>query len=323
MTFLRIFNRSANLIPQSHLSCVAQVQKYDRENYLAALYIKEFQLRRSIFALRAFNVELALIKDKTTDINRAKGRFFFWTKLIDEIVKRNQLDPNEIDPDKTNSYYKFTPVAKELMETLQPVDINKELEQYLRDLIGARLSSKVLGHKPFETIDDLEIYCAKSNSSLYQMAWNISSQFYREQTSSDMRRNLCNIAQCLGISQGLSNVIRATPHNAAKGYSFMPKSLLEDTRLTPNDFILTPSNKNLDSKKICPAIECLANRCQNLLDQVHSDTKSVPHLFRVLFLPRITIQLYLNKLKKYNYEIYHPKLGARNHMLPLRLWLAS
>lgn len=150
------------------------VRKYDRENYLAGLCVKDEKIKRVNFALRAFNVELAGIKDKTTDSDRAKARFHFWSKLIEEIIRRNDIASPDIDKDKLNAYYNHSLIAKELLEIFHLVDLSEECQAYLKDLIGSRLSAKVLGYKRFETMSELLLYCSKSNESSYQLAWPVS-----------------------------------------------------------------------------------------------------------------------------------------------------
>lgn len=312
------------MAPESHFSCLHQVKKYDRENYLAGLCIEDMRVRRAVIALRAFNVELSLIRDKTTDTDRAKIRFLFWSKLIDEIKARNHKVLNESDAEKADSYYKFTPVAKELIEVFQYVDFDDRSEKYMKDMIGARISPKVLGYESFKTMEDLELYCSKSNSSLYQLAGWISCQLNEVSlTNSQLHEKCQTVAYELGLAHGLVNVIRAIPYNATKGCCYVPESTLNDTGLTLNDFRLNLNRKNLDDVKAKPAVACLANRCQNILNRVHLMDRSLPNFLRVLFLPRVTVQSYLNKLHKCDYQICSKKLQTRNELLPFSLWLAK
>lgn len=302
----------------SHKICVLNVKKYDRENYLAALCIKDNLLKRVVFALRAFNVELSLIRDSTTNSDRAKVRFHFWSKLIDEIIRRNsQGDPNL---EKAAAYYKHAPVAKELLDLFYLVDVDSEIQQYLKDLIGARLSSKVLGYKQFENMSELELYCYKSNSSLYHLCWRLDMQLHNVwHTNYEIIPTVKSIADNLGTAQGISNLIRGIPYNATKNCCYIPKDLLDQHQLTNRDFV----GSNLDGDKIKPIVKLLAIKCQQLVDQVYSDNRFIPNHFRQLFLPRVALQSNLNRLKRYDYNICARELKKRNEFLPLNLKLAS
>lgn len=84
-------------------------RKFDYENYLASLFIPSNEIRRTAFALRAFNVDLSQIRDLTKTDNLAQIRFQFWSDIIDDIYKnKNHFDESS---DKT---YKNFPVAAEL-----------------------------------------------------------------------------------------------------------------------------------------------------------------------------------------------------------------
>lgn len=298
--------------------CIDQVRKFDRDNYLATIFINDLKTKRIVFALRAFNVELSLVRDSTTNSDRAKLRLHFWSKLIEEIVRRNdRLDSNS---DKLNAYYHYAPVAKELLDLFDLIEMDEMMKRRLNDLIGARVSSKVLGYKPFETMDELELYCCKSNSSIYHLAWSMSQQIHSVWNSpDDLITLLERISEKLGVAHGLSNVIRGISYNSKKNCCYVPKDVLEEFKLTNRDFI----GKNFDAEKISLAVKKLALRCQTLLNEAYSDHSLVPNHFRQIFLPRVAIQDSLNRLKKCNYNLSNPALSVRNGLLPFDFWMAS
>lgn len=310
--------------------CIGHVEKYDRENYLAGLYIKDNLLKRVNFALRAFNVELSLIRDLANNSDRAKVRFHFWSKLIDEIVRRNEEPVKTIDHDKDLAYYRQTPVAKELLDLFNLVDLTKEMEDSLRGLIGARVSSKVLGYKQFETMDELELYCIRSNSAIYSLAWRVDMQFKQqgyEDCDNEVTPILESISINLGKAHGLSNIMRGIPYNSTKNCCYIPKDILDDFNLTNRDFI----GPRLDGHTVKPVVKYIADRCRVLLSQVNSNLgrllsssnyRQYRHLW-YLYLPRVTIESNLKKLKRYDHNICEPLLSRRNELLALNLKLAS
>lgn len=304
----------------SHMFCFNHVKRHDRENYLAALCIHDKMMRRVIFALRAFNVELSLVRDMTTNSDRAKLRFHFWSKLLDEIIKRNEFKSHNEGWEKDIAYYKQTPVAKELLDLFRLVEIDKDIESNLRDLVGARVSSKVLGYQPFNDMRELELYCHKSNTPVYQLTWRMYFQM-RNNWNPDIGlcRGLDVISSCVGQAQGLSNVIRGIPYNSKKNCCYIPQDILSQYNLTNRDFI----NKKLDGEKLKPVVEALAIRCQELNDKAYLQLDGVPKHFKQIFLPRVSVGAYLKKLKKCNYNVCDPKVNRRNEMLPLSLKLAS
>lgn len=308
-----------------HKFCVSHVRRYDRENFLAALFIKDKLTRRAVFCLRAFNVELALVKDLTTDLQRAKLRFHFWSKLIDEIVRKYK--ERDIDIAKEKAYYKQTPIAKELLDVFNLVDVEDDIEEHLRNLIGSRVSSKIIGDEPIETMKELELYCLKSNASIYLLSYKLALRLHHTFTT-----NLAigefndRISNNLGLAHGISNVIRGIPYNAAMQCCYIPKDILSENKLTREDLIILDKVKErpvLDGERIAPVVEALADRCQTLIDSVLADQKRIPDYFRQLYLPRIAIQSYLKRLRKCNYNVCDPRLSVRNGLLPLSMKLAT
>lgn len=325
MNLLRLFKR-ANPLAQidSHIACVLQSRRYDHENYLAGLCIKNDKTRRVMYALRAFNVELALIKDKTTNSDRAKMRFQFWTRLVDEIIKRNSGTENNLNEDKSAAYYRHSPVAKELLELFYHINIDDGMKEHLHDLIGARVSGKILGYQPFADMAELELYCLKSNAGIYHLCWAMSDQLNNKvgaKASGVVK--LKAISDHLGVAQGLSNVLRAIPYNYEKNTCHIPVALLEEHKLTTRDFVSNMKRPQIDMGRVRPVIEFLANECATNLNIVHSQHLLLPRYYYQMFLPRVAIESYLRRLRKYDHDVFHPVVRQRDGRLPLNLWLRS
>lgn len=317
-TLKPVEDSTGNKTIDSHKYCIEHVKKYDRENYLAAICIKDFRIRRAVFSLRAFNVELSLIRDSTTNSDRAKLRLHFWSRLVDEIIRRN--DEQDTNIDKLNAYYNYTPLAKELLDLFHLIDIDQKIKTCLKDLIGARVSAKVLGYQSFKSAQELELYCSKSNSSLYHLSTELSFQLYNIwHTNDDIKPTIGSVAEKLGVAHGLSNIIRGIPYNSTKNCCYIPEDMLLKHKLTKRDF----ANNNLDGNKIKDVVEELATRCQELLTDSYLEAIDIPNFFRQIFLPRVAIQANLNKLRKCNYNICDVNLKRRNELLPLNIWMAS
>lgn len=302
----------------AHKFCIDRVRKGDRENYLAALCIDSVTLRRIVFALRALNVELATVRDSTSDPNRAKIRFHFWSKLVEEIVRQNSEPEPNID--KSIAYYKHSPIAKELLDLFYLVDVDNDIRGHLDDLIGARVSSKAMGSKLFQTTDELELYCSKSNSSLYHLCWKLAQNIQSVWPSDrDIVPTVSATSESLGIAHGLSNIIRGIQYSAYNEICYIPVDMMEKHELRTRDFV----GRQLNGERIAPLVQSLAVRCQGHLDGVHGNLVSMPVHLSQLFLPRVSIQSNLRQLKKCNYNICDSSLRRRNELLPFSLWLVS
>jgi hypothetical protein len=64
--------------------CRDIVYRYDRENYIASLFYPA-STRPFVWALRAFNYELATIRDNVKESTLGRMRFQFWRDLIDQV----------------------------------------------------------------------------------------------------------------------------------------------------------------------------------------------------------------------------------------------
>lgn len=70
----------------SNKYCIDMVKKFDHENYLVGLLFPQ-KFRNAYFAVRAFNIEIAQIKDQVSrnTFHAGKIRFQFWRDLLNSI----------------------------------------------------------------------------------------------------------------------------------------------------------------------------------------------------------------------------------------------
>lgn len=61
-------------------------RKHDFENYLCTLLLDK-SIRRTSFAVRAFNIEIATVQDQISDTKIGEMRFKFWESSLNEIYK--------------------------------------------------------------------------------------------------------------------------------------------------------------------------------------------------------------------------------------------
>ena len=73
--------------------CAHTVRMRDYENYLCLGLIKNNDLKRFGLCLRAFNCEVASIKDVTTSQVTADIRFAYWRDTLDKLYIRDYHPP--------------------------------------------------------------------------------------------------------------------------------------------------------------------------------------------------------------------------------------
>ena len=79
---------SAAMAEDDRLSdCARLVRRYDNDRYLTALFAKADR-REALFALAAFNLEVAKIPEVVSEPMLGEMRLQWWREVIDEIAER-------------------------------------------------------------------------------------------------------------------------------------------------------------------------------------------------------------------------------------------
>lgn len=127
---------------------VSVFRKFDYENYLCILLLPH-SIRSTAFAVRAFNVELAQIRDTVSDRTIGLMRLQFWKDSLEKIYAAHPPQ---------------TPVALELYQSVQKLSLSK---LWLRRLIDAREES--LYDKPFQNVETVEGYAEKAVTPVFYL----------------------------------------------------------------------------------------------------------------------------------------------------------
>ena len=173
----------------AYAQCAATVRERDRDRYLADLFAPA-AARKHLFALHAFNAEVAAIADRVTQPNLGEIRLRWWQETI-------------------GSGGVGHPVATALSETIAQfhlplVAFNRLLEARALDLYA----------RPFATLNDLEGYAGDTSSAPMQLAAIILAGGGNPGTA--------DLAGHAGVAVAISGLLRAFGFQAARGRSFIP-----------------------------------------------------------------------------------------------------
>ncbi|CAE1151753.1 NDUFAF6 [Acanthosepion pharaonis] len=268
--------------------CVDIVRKSDFENYLCTLLYPK-QIRTSGFALRAFNVEIAQIKDLVKSPQLGEIRMQYWKDTVDNIYQ------GTIPP---------FPVGKELARAIHEHKLSKH---WLFRIIETRKTH--LTDAPFTSISHLEDYAEKTVSSLNYLLLESSGV---KNVQAD------HILSHLGKAQGIVTQLRATPYTCTKHKLYLPLDVLIKHRVPQEYFFRRKSHQAVKDVifEIASAAHQHLNTVKNLKSPV---TKEMQPVLNSLVL----CEQYLKKLQKADFDIFHPKLQQRDNLLPVKLWLQS
>lgn len=263
--------------------CMDQVKQYDYENYLCSLLLPD-GLRRSAFAVRAFNVELAQIRDAVSRADIGLMRIHFWKDAVERVYKGNPPEH---------------PVAQELSVMVQSKQLSR---RWMSRMIESREST--LGDKPHSTVGELEEYAEKS----------VSSTLYLILQAMGVQNVVCDhVASHIGKLQGLTNLIRGVPFNAARGRVYLPSELMAKHKVSQESV----ARGKADLKDLIYEIACTAHQH---LATARSMKKDIPRDIRLVYLPAVASSMYLEKLRHADFNVYDGRLHVRNGLLPLSLW---
>ncbi|XP_045752167.1 NADH dehydrogenase (ubiquinone) complex I, assembly factor 6 isoform X2 [Mirounga angustirostris] len=268
--------------------CMELLRKRDYEGYLCSLLLPA-ESRSSAFALRAFNVELAQVKDSVSEKTIGLMRMEFWKKTVDDIYCDNP--PQQ-------------PVALELWKAVKRHNLTK---RWLMKIIDER--EKNLDDRAYRNIQELENYAENTQSSLLYLTLEILGV-----------KNLHadHAASHIGKAQGIVTCLRATPYHGSRRRVFLPMDICMLHGVSQEDFVRKSQDKNVRD-----VIYDIAGQAHLHLKHARSFQKSVPVRAFPAFLQTVALEDYLKKIQQVDFDIFHPSLQRKNTLLPLSLYIQS
>ena len=169
-------------------------------------------------------------------------------------------------------------------------------------------------------MEELEKYCESSVASLYYLLNEKTIDLFKK-TDPYYRISLDHIASHLGKAQGITNILRGVKHNAQYRRCYIPNDVLLKYGCTHEDFLRANPTKDVRDAVYEIASQAFIH-LQNFLKylkRLDDENKEA----KTLFLPYIAIELYLEKLRKCDFNIFDQKLFRKNGALPLKIWWRS
>ncbi|HEY1631259.1 MAG TPA: squalene/phytoene synthase family protein [Rhizomicrobium sp.] len=177
-------------------ACEAMVKAADPDRYVAALFAPAAG-RKYLFALYAFNLEIARVAEAVRQPMLGEIRLQWWRETVEQA---QQDRPREHD------------VARALAATFAEVDLPLAL-------FDRMLEARIFDSSPesFETLDALETYADQTSGNLVRLA-----QAALGESNEDLAREA-------GLAYGLIGILRAIPFHAQRNKHFLGGSLLAQT----------------------------------------------------------------------------------------------
>lgn len=199
--------------------CAEEVRRHDRDRFLADLFAPE-PARRHLFALHAFNLEIARVRELVSSPMPGEIRLQWWRDVLDGKAAGDAAG---------------NPVAAAIIETLS---LNGLPATALDHLIEARIFD--LYNDPMPSLADLEGYAGETSSVLIQFAAMILAGGKDPGTA--------DAAGHAGVALAIVGLLRALPTHAQRQQLYLPGDMMQAAGVSAEDIFagrVTPGLRTL------------------------------------------------------------------------------
>ncbi len=236
-------------MPDDFEHCAALVRAIDKDRFLATLFAPE-RYRRPLYALYAFNAEVARVRDVVREPMAGEIRLQFWRDGLTGFRGRES-----------------GPVAA----ALGAVIVRYRLPlQVISELIEAR--SFDLYNDPMGTVAELEGYAEKTSTAVMRLASQILSDGNDPGFGTLIRH--------ASIAYALAGLSSAFPLHAARGQLYLPLDLLQRHGALAQDVLDGKTTPELNA-----ALADLRDLARHHLAQLQSLVPSLPEALLPAILP--------------------------------------
>lgn len=240
--------------------CAELVRTADRDRYLATLFAPA-EHRAALYALYAFNSEVARVREVAREPLPGEIRLQWWTDVL-----RGERDGEAA----------ANPVAAALLASIERYRLPPD---QLIALVEARRFD--LYDEPMATLDELETYAGNTSSVLFSLASRILAGTEAEA-----------VAEPAGRAYTFAWLMRALPLHAARHQLYLPGELIEPHAVKVADIFARRSSPGLNA--------CLAelrNVARRHLAAARERLRTLPREALPAFLPLALVGPALDRLE--------------------------
>jgi phytoene synthase len=266
--------------------CEALVREGDPDRYYATLFAPADK-RPYLFALYAFNFEVARVRDSVSEALLGEMRLQWWRDAL-QGEARGDVRAN--------------PVAAALDETIVKYRLPR---QALVDLIDARVFD--LYEDPMATITDLEGYAGETSSVLIRLA-SIVLADGRDPGAADA-------AGHAGVAYAFTGLLRAFPWHARRGQVYVPQHMLAAHGVVREDIVAGRGGPGL-----ARALGDLRAVTRRHLEHARSLRGTIPPEIAPAFRPLALVPPYLRAMEARDYDPLHTAVELPGWRRIYALW---
>jgi NADH dehydrogenase [ubiquinone] 1 alpha subcomplex assembly factor 6 len=265
------------------LPLAALLRRHDRDRYQTALFAP-VDRREALFALYAFNYEIARVHETVTQPMLGQIRLQWWREVVDA------------------AFTGLPPRQHEVAEPLAAVIRERALTRAHFDrMIDTR--ERDLADKPPATLAALEDYAAGTSAALLWLALEVLG----------VAEPAARVAvRDVGIGYAMAGLLRALPFHARAGRCYIPADIAARAGLDMADYA------NLrDGAGLRTATAQIAEAGAGHLQAARRYRRAVPRSARAAMLPSVIADRFLARLHRAGCNPFAPELAAPD---PLQSW---
>lgn len=260
----------------------ALVRRHDRDRFQTALFAPA-AAREALFALYAFNYEIARVRESVREPMLGQIRLQWWREAID------------------TAYGAAQPRRHEVVEPLTAAIRSRGLgREHFSRLIDAR--ERDLDDTPPMTLAALEDYAEGTSVPLIRLALEVLGATMPQTAT---------VAAEIGIAYALTGVIRALPLHARAGRTMIPDDIAKDAGLDWGDYGALRATPALRR-----AVEAIARAAEHHLDAARAMRRDVP---KAAMPALLSARVAAHALKRLERASFDPFSGA-GESDPLQSW---
>lgn len=267
--------------------CGEEVRTHDHDRFLTCLFAPSAR-REDLFALYAFNLEVAKTAEVVSEPMLGRIRLQWWREALDGV-------------------YQGTPRKHAVVEPLAAAVKKCDLPRTLFDAIidGRELD---LEDEPLRDLQSFETYTAMTSAALTRLAAMVLGV---------KAEDALQAADHVGSAWAMIGLLRAVPFHAARKRLFLPVELTDKYDLERGDlFELRPS------KALAKITEEIAKHAEVRLREARTRNQSFDRSTIAAVLPAVIARQHLKNLAGAGWNPLDPSAQGPNHGLALKVFFA-
>jgi NADH dehydrogenase [ubiquinone] 1 alpha subcomplex assembly factor 6 len=266
-------------------SAVARlVRQHDRDRFLTALFAPA-ERRQDLFALYAFNYEIARVREVVSETLLGRIRLQWWRDALDEIYGARAVRRHEV------------------VEPLAAAIRGRGLSRAHFDrLIDAR--EQDLADEPLPSLAALEAYAEATSSRLLFLALEVLGESGATALAA---------ARAAGIAYALAGLLRAIPFHARAKRLYLPQDRVAAAGVAV-DRELFELRSSPALRRVVAEVAALAQRH---LEEARALSSAVAQPALAALLPAVLARADLARLARTGFDPFEPRLARPD---PLRSW---